>query len=291
MIDSDGIPRVTAIEKWRHRRFVGQQHRRDVQNQRKLGLDTFSQDWTRLLSRPTTDWPTRRIWILWLQGEDQAPPLVSRCISSWRTLNPDWQVEVLNEQSLSQWIDLPKFPRGTSLNHKANIVRLRLLVRYGGVWTDATTLCLRPLDDWIGHAHASGMFAFARPQPERSLANWFIASTPEAPLTEAWRRWSECYLLSGKRPQSYFWSHHTFDWLLKRSPYLHDLWSQTPQVSARGPHVFQRLLDGHLNSVDVPTNEALANVPLAKLNHKKGYTVEAVDRLLEDKGLITSGHK
>lgn len=288
MIDLDGIPRVSTIEKWRHRRFVGQQHRRDKSNQCKLGLDTFSDDWSRLLSGASTDWPNKRLWILWLQGETQAPPLVARCINSWRSLNPDWQIEVLDEQRLGDWIDLPDFPSGTSLNHIANIVRLRLLVRYGGVWTDATTICLRPLDDWIGHAHHSGMFAFARPQPVRSLANWFIASTPQSPLTEAWRRWSETYLLSGKRPQSYFWSHHTFDWLLKRSSHLHDLWNQTPQVSARGPHVFQRLLDGHLDDDDIPTQAALAEVPLAKLNHKKGYTVEAVDQLLKDNGLMTA---
>ncbi|QPG06409.1 hypothetical protein IT774_04245 [Salinimonas marina] len=289
MIDPEGIPRTTPIEKWRHRRFVGQQHRRDKANQRKLGLDTFSDDWSQLRSDSTTGWPPRRLWILWLQSESQAPPLVTRCINSWRDLNPGWQVEVLDERSLSRWIELPKFPPGTSLNHMANIIRLRLLVRYGGIWTDATTLCLRPLDDWIGCAYASGMFAFARPQPVRSLANWFIASAPEATLTKAWQRWSESYVLSGKRPQSYFWSHHTFDWLLQRSPYLHGLWSQTPQVSARGPHVFQRLLDGHLDGAELPDMAELAQVPLAKLNHKKGYTVEAVDGLLNKYGLIPNG--
>lgn len=289
MIDAKGIPCITPLEKWRHRRFVGQQHRRDKANQQKLGLDTFSQDWARLLSGCGAAWPTRRVWILWLQGESHAPPLVNRCIESWRALNPGWEIEVLDETSVSSWIDLPQFPSGTSLNHIANIIRLRLLVRYGGIWTDATTLCLRPLDDWIENVHTSGMFAFSRPQPLRSLANWFIASTPEATLTEAWRRWSESYLLSGKRPQSYFWSHHTFDWLLQRSPYLHDLWHQTPQVSARGPHVFQRLLDGHLSGIETPSSTELADIPLAKLNHKKGYTVEAIDGLLKEYGLNCSG--
>lgn len=289
MVDLNGIPRATPLARWRHRRFVGQQHRRDKYNQQRLGLDTFSQDWQRLLSGRASSWPVRRIWILWLQGETQAPPLVSRCIESWRNLNPGWKIEVLDEQSLADWIELPAFPAGTRLNHKANIIRLRLLVRYGGVWTDATTLCLRPLDDWIGYTHTGGMFAFARPQPVRSLANWFIASTPGATLTEAWRRWSEIYVLSKKQPQSYFWSHHTFDWLLTRSPQLRELWRQTPQVSARGPHVFQRLLDGHLKAAEIPSPTALADIPLAKLNHKKGYTVDAVDRLLADNKLILPG--
>lgn len=285
MINTDCIPRESLIEKWRHRRFVGRQHRRDMADQRKLGLDTFSNDWTKLLSRSSTNWPVRRLWILWLQGESNAPPLVARCIESWRSLNPGWEIVVLDKESLSDWIDLPKLSSETRLCHVADIVRLRLLARYGGVWTDATTLCLRPLDEWLGHTYESGMFAFSRPQPVRSLANWFIASAPQAQLTEAWRRWSEAYLLSPKPQQSYFWSHHTFDWLLTRSPQLRNLWNQTPQVSARGPHVFQRLLDGHLNDKDIPAKAALADVPLAKLNRKKGYTVETVDRLIRESGL------
>ena len=36
------------------------------------------------------------------------------------------------------------------------MIRLELLAEHGGVWADATMLCLRPLDSWIAHALPEG---------------------------------------------------------------------------------------------------------------------------------------
>lgn len=273
------IPADTLLNRWRHRRHVLRQHARDRQTQVQIGMDSFPDDWQRLMAqapRPVR----RRVWMLWFQGEAEAPDMVRTCIASWRRLNPGWQVEVLDGDSLARWIEPPTLPAQARLNHRANVVRLALLARHGGVWADATTLCLRPLDDWIDRTQACGFFAFARPQPARPVANWFIAARPDAPLLAAWRQWSEIYLTSSRPPASYFWQHHTFDWLLRRSPELARAWTAAPQISARGPHILQRLIDGHLPREALPTRAQLAEIPFFKLNRRKGYTRQQIETTL-----------
>ena len=65
-----------------------------------------------------------------------------------------------------------------SPNHRANVLRMELLARHGGVWVDATCFCVRPLDEWLPAQMSSGFFAFARPARSRLLANWFLAARP-----------------------------------------------------------------------------------------------------------------
>ena len=131
----------------------------------------------------------RTVWMLWLQGEAQAPWLVQRCISSWREQNPNWRVRVLSNQDLPllQPAGLaPECWQRLSMQKQANLARLHLLLNHGGVWADATTLCRVPLDTWIQEHSCQGFFAFANPGPDRLLSNWFLAATPNHPLCQAW---------------------------------------------------------------------------------------------------------
>jgi len=261
------IPRDTRFNRRYQRAYVRVQERIDRRHRRTMGLSTFATDWTRTIeATPADNPPPRTIWMLWLQGLESAPAFVQACVASWRQHNPHWTIQVLDEASISEHIDLPAPPAGTSRNHWANILRLELLARYGGAWADATSLCLRPLDDWLGAAMGSGFFAFSRPQPKRQLANWFLAAQPDATLLHAWRLWCRIYLYSGRQPASYFWQHHTFAWLLQRSSALRRLWAATPAISARGPHIMQRLLDGHLTPQEWPTQRIAAQLPMLKMS-------------------------
>ena len=96
---------------------------------------------------------TRKIWIYWHQGWEQAPSLVKQCRSSWARLNPDYEMHALDKNSLFDHIE---FPAGIDINRKdltiqkvAALGRLALLSKYGGVWTDATVMCARPLREWL----------------------------------------------------------------------------------------------------------------------------------------------
>ncbi|MGK7297314.1 MAG: capsular polysaccharide synthesis protein [Candidatus Wenzhouxiangella sp. M2_3B_020] len=270
------------------RRFVVSREATDRRHRCRMGMSTFPRDWRNLPRHSGAGFPNPTVWMLWLQGFAEAPPLVRMCMESWRVLNPGWNVVFLDASSVREHVAWPELPRSLSRSHIADLLRLRLLYEYGGVWADATTLCLKPLDRWLHRATASGFFAFAQPQPVRSLANWFLASKSESPLVQAWTRWSENYVLSGD-PQSYFWMHHTFDWLLRRDREVRRVWRCTPRLSARGPHVIQRILDGHLNDDERPSAEQMQMLPMLKLSWKKGYSVAAIHDVLRAHGIPDPG--
>jgi hypothetical protein len=144
------------------------------------------------------------IWLFWSQGFAAAPQLVSTCVESWREKNPGWEVRLLDESSAEPYLRRAAIPwhwlEKLPLEKKANILRMRLLTEEGGVWADATTFCLRPLDEWLPDCISAGFFCFRDPGPDRLVANWFLASGPSNRLACLWRDaheefWSRCEFL------------------------------------------------------------------------------------------------
>lgn len=129
----------------------------------------------------------RTIWTVWLQGRENAPPLVRACLDSWERMNPEWDFRFLRREDLDEHLDLEARIWDTvsemSPNHLSDLARINLLRQYGGVWVDATCLCMVPLDNWIHEYAKSGFFAFSKPRPDRLISSWFLASERNCPLT------------------------------------------------------------------------------------------------------------
>jgi len=130
----------------------------------------------------------KKIWFLWLQGYKNMPEIVKKCYESWRKYNEDWETIFLDENNLSEYIDISALlndriipiPRAAL----SDIIRINLMEKYGGVWVDATCFCCRPLDDWIHNHLNSGFFAFNRPGVDRMLSSWFLAAHTGNELAE-----------------------------------------------------------------------------------------------------------
>lgn len=123
----------------------------------------------------------RTVWMLWLQGFENAPEVVQVCLRSWKSRNPTWRVVELNEENIADYVDSDSLAMLKSLDIKpqklANLIRLYLISTHGGVWVDATCFCCKPLDSWLPGYMDSGFFAFRDPGPDRILANWFLAAS------------------------------------------------------------------------------------------------------------------
>ncbi|MBK9132160.1 MAG: hypothetical protein IPM20_11070 [Gammaproteobacteria bacterium] len=130
----------------------------------------------------------RTLWIFWAQGEDHAPFLVKQCISSWRILNPGWDIRVLDQASLRQVIDLEGLEkrRDIPLQALSDIIRVKLLTVHGGVWADASLYCAHPLDAWLPRHYQDHFFAFASERRDRVMTTWFLAGNAESPLLRQW---------------------------------------------------------------------------------------------------------
>ncbi|CAE8645381.1 unnamed protein product [Polarella glacialis] len=139
------------------------------------------------------------------QQSAQLPPFLDLCIASWRALNPNWEVRVLNPSTMYTWIskeDLPKTFDQLIVHHQSDAIRLALLAKYGGVWLDADTILLKPLDEVLGPDPSERLFftsvstphwnetaALSRvrydnrfDQPKFQIENWFLASPAHDPF-------------------------------------------------------------------------------------------------------------
>lgn len=188
----------------------------------------------------------KNIWLYWDSGEATAPPIVAACIASWRDRNPDWTVHVLDAENVASMVDMPLGPKDISVQAFADLLRLRLLRQQGGVWADATVLCLRPLDDWLPPLARHGFFAFIwdktdrwfiLPNVLRETTNWFMASEAEGEVVTQWEARSFTYWQGRKAAHVYYWPHVMFEYLVLTSRQFRENWRKMPKLGAFGPHL------------------------------------------------------
>ena len=48
----------------------------------------------------------KTVWMLWLQGWDKSPSISRTCVESWKYYNPDWDIKLLDLESVCDYIDL-----------------------------------------------------------------------------------------------------------------------------------------------------------------------------------------
>lgn len=83
-----------------------------------------------------------KAWTMWWQGLDNAPELVTKCISSIKVAFPD--LVVITKDNYKEYIELTpsvisKFDKGLiKMPCFSDIIRFNLLSKYGGTWVDAT---------------------------------------------------------------------------------------------------------------------------------------------------------
>lgn len=216
----------------------------------------------------------KRIWLYWDTGEATAPPVVTACIDSWRRLNPGWEVTVLDGDSLAARDDIPGKPAEMTVQAYSDLVRLRLLRRYGGVWADATVMCLEPLDHWLPPLAAGGFFAylwtdtdkwFVLPNVHRILTSWFLVSEPEGAVIAPWEERSYAYWEGRTRPHDYYWVHLILETLLLTDRGVRRAFSAMPKLGAYGPHlVHDHVLKGR-DAAQVRAALAGGAFPIQKL--------------------------
>lgn len=219
-------------------------------------------------------YPPKFIWMLWLQGWQNAPSIVKASQNSWIINNPTWKLHALDFSSLNCF--LPKkdvnriFGFRKPLEALSDQIRLELLHRYGGVWADSTTICAHPLDSWLPQAMPQGFFAFAQPTNQRLLSTWFLAAEKGNPLIQRWHHAAHEYWRDRQERDHYFWVHILIENLYANDRFVRDIWDGTPKMKAQNPFHFSpesKLLQ------EPPTAEyksLLADpcIPVFKLTHK-----------------------
>lgn len=254
----------------------------------------------------------RTIWILWLQGLKNAPRVVTECYASWRRLNPDWEIVFLDDSNLHEYVDLndvrAKQPL-MELPALSDIIRIKLLEKYGGVWVDATCFCRRPLDTWLEEATPSGFFLFTKPVPQSLVAVWFIAARKDNHLIKAWAKAAEQYILESPnlarrvkiarwfkwfsnnvtvtryyfsfpvrrifKFYHYYWFMYLFAEVIRKDRRAREIWNAMPKRPVPNPPGFHQTT--FLNALTENMKSAIDSkeLPMLKLSrHHKGESLQ-----------------
>ena len=185
----------------------------------------------------------RRVFTLWLQGEEQAPPLVRACLDSIRR-NSGAELVVLDAQTLFDWVSLPenilrKWREGKiKAAHFSDICRVELLYRHGGVWMDATDYLDAPLPEWLWEAD---FFVYQGGENLKGayggIQNCFIRGAKDAYILKVWREAIFAYWEKEDRPVDYFVHQLLFCQAIAANPRAAELYARMPSMVQDPTHV------------------------------------------------------
>ena len=183
-----------------------------------------------------------RIFSIWFQGKQSAPAIVQAC---WRSIraNCSEPLVILDAGNILDWVSLPevvvdKWKRGLIRPaHFADICRVDLLYRYGGVWMDATDFVTAPLPSWVmesdffmyrSGSKLKGSYAFVQ--------NCFIRSAKSDYLIKCWREAILAYWTSEDRAVDYFIHQMLFRKVIEVNPLAAEHFRTVPSLDQDPTH-------------------------------------------------------
>jgi mannosyltransferase OCH1-like enzyme len=119
-----------------------------------------------------------QIWI----GLNSLPDFYKILAESWKKMHPDWQYILWQNEDLENFgiKNIEAFYATKSMSERANILRLEILERFGGVYIDIDSECLKPLDSLHINFH---FYAGICPNNATAvIANGIIAATANHPI-------------------------------------------------------------------------------------------------------------
>lgn len=132
----------------------------------------------------------QKIWTCWLQGFNIAPELVKVCQESMKRYLIDKEIIQLDYTNYANYVKLPEYIIKKYEDGKipaalfTDLLRIELLIKYGGTWLDATILCTEPKlmtnSEWIDEIFNCDLFMFQSLRKEDNhfygASNWFITA-------------------------------------------------------------------------------------------------------------------
>lgn len=185
---------------------------------------------------------SKKVWICWLQGMENAPDLVKRCYRSVCENMPDREIILLTEDNYRDYVRFPDFIQEKiesgviTKTHMSDLLRLELLIRYGGTWIDATVFCSGPVPSYMLD---SDLFVFQLLKPGADgtavlISSWFMTACSNHPILLLTRALLYQYWKKNNHMIDYFLLHDFFQLAIETYP---EEWKKVVPFSNSIPHI------------------------------------------------------
>lgn len=217
---------------------------------------------------------SNKVWVCWFQGMDDAPELVKRCYESIKRNLRDREIVLITSENLSYYVKFPdyiieKWNQGIITHtHMTDLLRLELLINYGGTWIDSTVLCTRDIEEIPKYYFDSDLFFYQTLKPGRDgqatvLSSWFMSAATNNKILMATRYLCYEYWKKNNDMVDYFLLHDFFQIVLE---YYEEDWHAVVPVSNSAPHILLLRLFDKYDSVLL--ENIMEQTPFHKLSYK-----------------------
>lgn len=215
---------------------------------------------------------SNKVWVCWLQGIDKAPALVQKCYASLLEYLPNREIILLTEENYRDYVTFPphiqqRIDNGIiTRTHMSDLLRLELLIHYGGTWVDATVFCSG--GNIPGYMLDSDLFVFQTLKPgldghPTALSSWFMTACTNHPILLLCRALLYRYWEKHNVMVDYFLIHDFFQ--LAAEAYPED-WKKVTPFCNSIPHILLLRLFEQYD--DATWNAIKQTSPFHKLSYK-----------------------
>lgn len=230
------------------------------------------------------------IWICWFQGMDNAPSVVKKCYESIKKYNSDKNIHVITEKNMFEYIELPeyiinKWKKGIiSYTHLSDIIRTELLIKYGGLWVDATTYFTDSIPDYVYNKDLFLYKYYDSSDITIRFNSWFIYSSKDNAILKNIRDLLYAYWKKERKLSEYFLWHF---FLTMSYEYNYEKYCDIYKITDENCHTLQNEI---LNTYDSEYYEVIKKYsPIHKLTYKIDFDNIAVnsyyEKIMNDKGV------
>ncbi|MBP3239556.1 MAG: capsular polysaccharide synthesis protein [Butyrivibrio sp.] len=233
-------------------------------------LNEFEDEYNPDLPHENSD----KVWVCWFQGMENAPELVKSCYKSIKQNLTDREIILITSENMDQYVQFPryiidKWESGVITNtHLTDLLRLELLINYGGLWLDATVFCSEQESNIPDYFFNSDLFFYQSLKPGRDgkstyISSWLMGAKTNNKVLMATRELCYEYWKRENQMLDYFLLHDLFSIVLDRYT---DEWKKVVPRDNATPHVLLlRLFDQY----DEKIWEAIKRqTPFHKLSYK-----------------------
>lgn len=220
---------------------------------------------------------TKKIWICWFQGKQNAPELVQQCISSVEKNLNDYEVIVLTWDNYKEYVNIPDYimklysKKIITIVHLSDIIRMNVLIEHGGLWLDSTVLCTcQSLPEYMKNESLFVYKEIGLDLSDKSAiaaSSWLIYASKNNNILKATQDMLYAYWKKEKYLKDYFLFHIFF----KIATELYeDEWNNMPAYNNVSPHMLQFELEKKY----VPNrwNQLISMSDFHKLNRHNNYS-------------------